>query len=290
MGETVAVAGIGGALGREVGRALRARGVRVVGLARSPAKVVHGVADEVRACDALHPETLAGAFDGSTIAFSAVGASVMPTMGLGWRGFGHVDVVANRSLLDAAKAQGVRRFAYVSVAHVPAIRNVAYVAAHEAVVDAIEASGLEPCIVRPTGFFSALAAYVDMAAAGRPLPVFGDGSAKSNPIDDADLARAAVDAMLDGARALEVGGPDVLSRRDMVDLAFEAIGKPPKSVSVPAGVLDAIGAMTRVLHPRIGQALRFYASLAKTDVVVAKVGRRTLREAFQARAEQLRSR
>lgn len=278
---TVLVCGASGALGKKVALGLTERGVPVRALVRDRARAPEGVA-EVAVGDALVAASLEGALAGVDTVFSAVGASVLPTL-KGWRGYTGVDVPANLNLLAAAKKAGVRRFVYVSVFHTPAMRSTPYVAAHEVVVDALKASGLSVCIVRPTGFFSALGALVEMAKKGS-LPSLGSGEAKSNPIDDGELAALCVEAVLSEDTEVLAGGPEVLTRNQMSEAAFAAVGLPVKFQKAPVGVARFMGVLMTPFHPRMGQLTQFLATLAENDAVAPARGKKTLGEYFKERA------
>jgi len=80
------------------------------------------------------------------------------------------------------------------------LRHLDYVRAHEQFVDALIASTLDHTIVRANGFFSS---YLDLLEAARrgPVVMFGNGQARSNPIHEAELAAACVDAIETDATA-----------------------------------------------------------------------------------------
>jgi uncharacterized protein YbjT (DUF2867 family) len=78
-----------------------------------------------------------------------------------------VDYQANLNLLQEAQSSGVKKFIYVSVLHGQTLRKVKICAAKEKFVDALTKSGLEYCIIRPTGFFSDMNEFLDMAQKGR---------------------------------------------------------------------------------------------------------------------------
>jgi uncharacterized protein YbjT (DUF2867 family) len=139
--------------------------------------------------------------------------------------------------------------------------------------------------VRPTGFFSALSALLDMAKQG-PLPSLGAGEAKSNPIDDEELAALCVDAVLGEATEVLAGGPEVLTRNQMSEAAFAAVGKAPAFRKLPSGVAKFMGAVLTPFHPRMGQLTLFLASLAENDAVAPKVGKKTLGEYFRQKVER----
>lgn len=282
----VLVAGATGALGRHVAAALAGRGWTVRALARDGerAKKVAGVA-EVHVGDALDRSSLAGAFDGVEVAFSCVGASIDPSPFKGWSSYLSVDVPANVNLIDAAKAAGVARFAYVSLHCDEAMRKtLRYVDAHERVVDHLRASGLDGRVLRPTGFFSAYGMLFDLARSGA-APLMGDGTARTNPIDDIDLADACADAVEGNTPPeLPLGGPEVVTRREAIDLAFAALGKPPRVVAMPVGAVGAMCAVMRPFFPRTADITRFVAHVSTHDCVAPARGSRTLADYYRARA------
>ena len=278
MGLTVLVGGASGALGGRVAAGLVARGLPVRAMVRDAARAPAGVA-EVAIADAMSPSTLDAAMQGVDTVFSALGASVAPVM-KGWRGYRGVDIPANLNLLAAAKRAGVRRFVYVSVFHTPPMASTPYIAAHEVVVEALKASGLSVGIVRPTGFFSALMALLDMAKDGVVMSL-GTGLSKSNPIDDAELADVCVETVLSDAAEALAGGPEVLTRTEMAERAFEALGKPPKFRKAPLAMGKVMGVMMLPFHPRLAQLASFIACLSENDAVAPMRGKKTLGAYFE---------
>lgn len=289
MNPIVVVAGASGSVGREVVRALAARGVRVRALSRDPKKLSDLPLAEVHLGDALDPKTLEGLFTGVDRAFSCVGASVSSDPGAGRAGFVDVDVPSNRNLIEAALRAGVRRFVYVSAAGAPEHRDVAYLRAHAEVEELLRHSGLAHAIIRPTGFFSAFEEYLALARKGA-VPEIGSGQVKTNPIHPADLAEVCADAVLsEETFAREVGGPQILTRHEVVELAFAALGKPTRVRRVPPGVARVGSALVRPFHPRLGELGQFLAAISSMDIVAEQTGSRRLADHFKdcvARAQK----
>jgi uncharacterized protein YbjT (DUF2867 family) len=285
MSGTVLVAGASGALGAHVARTLALRGEVVRVLVRDPARVpadLRGKVDVVVG-DALRPATLAAATKDVTALFSSVGASALPGL-RGWSSYYGVDVPANRNLLAAAEAAGtVEKIVYVSCHHDAALRRTGYVDAHERVAALLAASGIPSTIVRPTGFFTALSVFVDLAKKG-PVPEIGDGNVKTNPIDDADLARVCVEALASKDAAIPCGGPDVLTRHEIAALACEAVGKPVRVRRMPPWLMRFGAAMLRPFHPRMSHLLAFVTALHEHDLVAPVHGTRHLSDCFRERA------
>lgn len=281
----VLLAGASGAVGLEVLRLLRGRGHFVRTLSRCPhnAEKLRGLASEVVLCDATQPDGLAAAMAGIEVVVSCLGANVSLSL-RERRGFRAVDLVANTNLLEAAKAAGVRRFVYLSVHPGPGYEHTRYLRAHREMEERIRASGLDASFVRPTGVFTALSDLLGMARAGVGS-VVGDGRARSNPVHPLDVAEAVADVLLAGPLEVSVGGPQVLSREEVMLLAFQAVGKKPRIVHVPASLFRMLGVLLALVHPRLGDMLQFVAAVTTTDSVAPARGTRELLPWFQAQAQ-----
>jgi uncharacterized protein YbjT (DUF2867 family) len=155
-----------------------------------------------------------------------------------------------------------------------------YIRAHREVELALEASGLDHAVLRPTGFFGALAGLVEMAKKG-PLPMLAAGTARSNPIHEEDLADVCAAAISGGPRVQEVGGPEVLTRRQMSEAAFAALGRSPVFRSAPLTVARVAGALLLPFNPRLGHLVRFVADLSERDVIAPATGTQRLVDYFR---------
>lgn len=274
----VLVAGATGYLGRHAVRELKARGHHVRALARGSARLasLRGTADEVSAADATDRQALAGCCDGMDAVVSAVG--------LVGKGGGQtcwdVDYGANRNLLDEARRAGTGTFVYVSVVRAPALEKLQLVRAKRAFEQALRDSGLEHTVLLPNGYFSDFDAYLDMARKGR-VYLFGDGGFRINPVDGADVAAAAADALTSAAREVEIGGPDVLTHEQIAYQAFHALGKPPRITRIPAGLLTTALSLTRRLTPlRVHGVIEFPLTVLTHDVLSPATGHRRLADHY----------
>lgn len=289
--ETVLVAGGTGRLGREVVKELKRRGYRVRAMARTRSRIesLGGDVDEVVVADALRPGTLTPAVEGVDRVFSCLGASVIPMPRYGGRTFSEIDYPANRNLITAAKAARVKKFLYVSVFGAEKLPHRDFIRGHERVVEELRASGLDYAVVRPTGFFQSMEEILLVASKGL-LPEFAGGKARTNPIHEADLAEFCVNALFDPSHAqeLDIGGPDVLSRREIAQLAASAAGKEARIVKVPVSVLRGAGLLFRPFYPRVGHLMTFIADILVDDFAAPCYGRRRIADYFQERAAELR--
>jgi uncharacterized protein YbjT (DUF2867 family) len=273
----VLVAGATGAVGTELVRELMARHHRVRGLSRHACNI----ADEAVQADATATD-LTGVCRGVDVVISALGASVSPNAPEK-RSYDAVDYVGNSRLLAEAKQAGVKRFIYVSVHVEEGYRNNGYIAAHERFVDELRASGLSSTIIRPTGIFSAFAEILNYARQG-PVPVLGDGSAKSNPVHEADVALAAINALESGPAAIDIGGPDILTRRQVAEEMFRALGKKPRILSMPVGVFGVLTKLMSLGSPRKKELFDFLKAVAVTDSVAPALGKQRLADYLRRKA------
>lgn len=283
MTQLVLVAGASGVLGRHAISELKARGYRVRALTRNPERTRASCpeVDELHPADALEPATLRGACEGVQVVFSCLGAAVSPSFSghLGRKPFSAVDYPANKNLLEAALAARVSKFVYVSALTAQKTRHLDYMDAHERVVDALRSSGLDYAVLRPSGFFSAMGELVDMARKGA-VPVMGNGLAKTNPIHEADLAALCVDAIKDSSRERDIGGPEIFTRKQIAEMAFAAIGRPPKLRHVPVWLPRVASPLLRLINPRVAAVTAFLAEVTTHDSVAPAHGTRKLEAYF----------
>jgi uncharacterized protein YbjT (DUF2867 family) len=192
-----------------------------------------------------------------------------------------VDLEANLNLLAEAKRAGVRKFVYVSLHGADALGGLDYVDAHEEFVAALAASELDYTILRPTGFFYVFEEIFKMAAERGRVLLVGDGSARTNPIHETDLARECADAVEVGEREMPVGGPETYTRREIAELAFETLGRRPKITSLPPALVRAMIAPVKLFDRRLYDFLAFGVAVSTIDVVAPPTGRTGLRRHFR---------
>ena len=274
----VLIAGATGYLGRHLCAEYARRGHHVTALVRSRSRAA-GLADVLVEAEATRPDTLSGITDGIELVVSALGVTRQAD-GLGYR---DVDYQANVNLLREAERARVGRFAYVHVLHADQMAEVPLVAAKQAFVDALWASDMPATVIAPTGYFSDLEEILAMARAGR-VWLFGDGTARLNPIHGADLAAAAADATDAGRGWVEIGGPDVLTQDEIARAAFAALGAPPRITHLPDGLRRAALAVLPLLPRRVSGPARFFLTALGLDMVAPRFGTRRLADHFAAEA------
>jgi hypothetical protein len=116
--------------------------------------------------------------------------------------------------------------------------------------------------------------------------VAGDGQAKANPIHPVDVAELLAGLVDEGPEAIDAGGPEVMTREEVMRVAFDVVGKKPRIMHVPSGVFRMASVMMRLVHPRIADMLEFVAFVTTNDSVAPVCGKRTLRPWFEALAQK----
>jgi uncharacterized protein YbjT (DUF2867 family) len=285
--DRILVAGASGFLGRHVVQELGARGHEVRALIRDPGKreLIEGARDTV-AIDLLDAGArVHEATRGIDVVLSAAGQPCTLRRIADRRSFRHVDPQINRALLEAAIAQGVRKFVYVSVLAGPRLQELDYVAAHEQFIAELSASSIDHTIVRANGFFYSYLDLLHFARRGLAIG-FADGSARSNPIHEAELALACVEAIDSPHREIDVGGPEILTRREEAELAFAAVGRGTRVLRIPGPLSKAVLALIRLGDRRRGEMLEFLAAITATDVLAPPHGSRRLGDYLREHAEE----
>jgi uncharacterized protein YbjT (DUF2867 family) len=275
----VLVAGATGYLGSYVVRELGRRGYFVRAIVRSPDRLsgsAREAADEVVEAEVTRPGTLERVCDDIDVVFSSVGITRQKD-GLT---FQDVDYQGNLNLLEVARRAGVKKFIYVSVLDGPALTHLDIIRAHEDFVAELKGSGLSYTVIRSTGFFSDMGEYLAMARKGRVYLV-GSGESRINPIHGADLAVTCVDAVETDAAEIPVGGPAVLTHRQIAELALEAAGRSPDRItSVPVWVMESAAGLTRLFSRRRGELLAFFTTAMSRDAVGPPTGTHQLSDHF----------
>ena len=246
----------------------------------SPDLLTHPLLEVVEA-EVTEPDTLQGVCKGVHKVISTIGITRQKD-GLTYE---QVDFQANKNLLDEALREGVRKFIYVSVFKGEAMRHIAIGAAKERFVDALKASGLDYCIIRPSGFYSDMTIFFKMAMAKKDeILLFGKGQYAMNPIHGEDLAEVCVAQLERYEREVNVGGAEIFTQTEIACLAFEVLHKPANISYLPDWVRRLILKMGKYLLPKsIYGAIEFFLTTMAMDVVAPmQVGKHRLKAFFES--------
>jgi len=279
----VLVAGATGYLGGFILRELQQRGMWVRALARDTSKLrlpssLHIESIEGHMTD---PRSIEGCCKDIDIIISTVGITRQKD-GLTYM---DVDYQANLNLLREARKTGVQKFIYISVFNGRKLQHLKICAAKEKFVDELKSSGIDFCVIRPNGFFSDMAAYLEMAKKGR-IYLFQHGGRSANPIHGADLASLCVDAIDSDRKEIDIGGPHVLSHREIAHLAFRALGKDAVITSIPDWLRKMVlWSLRKFTSSKLYGPLEFFLTVMAMDMIAPEFGTRTLQDFFMDTVE-----
>lgn len=182
-----------------------------------------------------------------------------------------VNVDATRWLLEACERQGIGRILFVSsiAADYPDLSRYPYGRSKLAAETLVRQSHLDYTILRPTivlGRESPIWQKLRSLATLPLMPVFGDGSARVQPVSVEDVARGMV-YLLDRSRfsneVLELGGPEVLTMLELLRRIRQACGTskglafriPARPVQFALGILGKVAGGRLPVSP--GQLVPF---------------------------------
>ena len=253
-GMDVAVMGATGFVGRHVVPYLAARGHRVRAASRD-AERLPGWGDAVTA-HAADVETGEGLAETLRGAEAMVHLVAIPREH-GGRTFEEVNVRGVRRALAAARQAGVRRVVHLSVLGAAEDPKLRYLHSKWRGEQLVRDSGMEWVILRPSllfgegdGFFNLVKVTLTWWSPGI-VAIPGDGSSRFQPLSVEDLALAVERCLIEADRAgsvYEIGGPDYLTYRQIVERVMEVTGKRRLKLNMPIPLISALTAVTdRVL-------------------------------------------
>ena len=251
MQNLVTVFGGSGFIGAQAVRQLAKAGWRIRVAVRNPAKAyamrLHGDVGQIDIVQAniRNAPSLRRALAGASAAVNLVGV----LRETGRQGFQALQAMGARNVAEAARAEGVTRLVQMSAIGADAGSESKYArtkAEGEAAVREIypDAVILRPSIVfgPEDDFFNRFAA---MAQISPVLPLIGGGGTRFQPVFVGDVGKAIAAAVTlpDAAgQTYELGGPGVLTFRQLMDVLLSQIGKRRFLAPVPWPVASLLGA------------------------------------------------
>lgn len=274
----ILLAGASGYLGSFIAKELIKRDYFLKVIVRDSKKFIEKKikVNKIIEAEVTKAESLKGEIQGIDIVISSIGITRQKD-GLSYM---DVDYRANMNLLKEAKISGVKKFIYISAFNGDKLKNIQILQAKEAFVKELKNSGLDYCIVRPNGFFCDMEEIYNMAKNGS-IYLFGDGEIKLNPIHGQDLAEVCINAITNVDKEINVGGPDILSLKDISNIAFEALDKKSKIIYIPDFIRLFILKIGKFILPiKTFGPIEFFLSAMAKDMIAPKYGKHTLQEHY----------
>ena len=252
----VTVFGASGFVGRHVVRALLKRGWRVRAAVRRPNLAGHlqplGMVGWVQPIQAnlRYRWSVDRAVTGADAVVNLVG--ILHESGR--QRFDAVQDFGARAVAEAARAAHVSRLVHVSAIGADANSLSAYARSKAAGEAAVFETLPGSVVFRPSiqfgpedSFFNRFAALARLSPA---LPLFGGGHTRFKPVFVGDVAQAiadAVDGKVVGGRVYELGGPEIKTFRECMELMLATTERRRLLLPVPWGVAKAVAGVTQLL-------------------------------------------
>lgn len=251
----IAVIGATGFVGRHVVAHLQARGHRIRAVSRAGRRRPEwGAGVEAMAGDVVTGDGIETTLRGADAVVHLV---AIPREG-GGRRFDEVNVRGVGRVLAAMQAAGVDRIVHLSVLGVtddPAFR---YLHSKWRGEELVRDSDRAWVVLRPSlmfgegdGFFHLIKVTLTWWSPGI-IVIPGAGDARFQPLSVDDLAIAIERSILDEGRAgsiYELGGPEYVTYRQIVDRVMEATGKRRLKLNMPIPLISALTAVTDRILP-----------------------------------------
>jgi uncharacterized protein YbjT (DUF2867 family) len=280
----VTIIGGSGFVGRHIVRALAKRGYRVRVACRRPDLAGHvqplGTVGQVMPVQAnvRYPASVAAACDGAFAVINLTGVLYSS----GAQSFDAVHAFGAEASARAAKAAKARVFIQMSAIGADANSSSEYAKSKAEGEARARANFPGATILRPSiifgpedGFFNRFASLARFVPA---LPLIGGGETKFAPVFVGDVAEAVariVDTGEADAKTYELGGPETLNFRELMQFTLETIGRKRLLVPVPWAVAKVQGMLLGLLPGRLLTSDQ--VELLRADNVVGEAARRERR-------------
>ena len=265
----IAIVGGTGFVGSHLVPHLVEAGHRVIAISRTGRRLPGWTdAVEARAADV----TTGAGLDEALAGADAVVHLVAIPRESGGRRFDDVNVGGTRRVVDAAQRAGIRRFVHLSVLGVVDDPKLGYLRSKARGEQLVRESSLDWVVLRPSlmfgvgdGFFNIVKTTLRYWSPG-VVAIPGNGDTRFQPLSADDLAIAVERSVTDadrGGSVYELGGPDWLTYRQIVDEVMRVTGMRRLKLPIPIPLIGALTAVTdRILpifpvtHDQIGSLQR----------------------------------
>lgn len=273
----VTIFGGSGFVGRHVVRALAKRGYRIRVAVRRPDLGGHlqplGNVGQISFVQAnlRYRNSVDRAVEGADHVINCVGV----LFERGRNTFEAVQDFGARAVAEAARAAGAT-LTHISAIGADAKSESRYARTKGRAEAAIMETLPEAIILRPSIIFGPeddfFNKFAEMARFSPVLPLIGGGRTKFQPVYVTDVAEAvarAVDGKVARGKIYELGGPQVLSFRDCLELLLKTIDRKRRFVSLPFGLASLLGSVSSLVPFITPPLTADQVLLLKSDNVVS---------------------
>ncbi|WP_411034691.1 complex I NDUFA9 subunit family protein [Shinella sp. BYT-45] len=277
----VTVFGGSGFVGRHVVRALARRGYRIRVAVRRPdlagfLQPIGGVGQiSFVQANLRYRQSVDRAVEGADHVVNCVGILFES----GRNNFDAVQDFGARAVAEAARAVGAK-LTHISAIGADEKSASSYARTKARGEAAVMKTVPDAVILRPSivfgpedGFFNK---FADMSRLAPALPLIGGGHTKFQPVYVSDVAEAvarSVDGTIERGRIYELGGPEVLTFRQCLELMLRVVDRKRPFVTLPFGIASLIGSIASLVPFITPPLTADQVALLRSDNVVSQAAR-----------------
>ncbi len=281
--QTICIFGGTGFIGHQIVRELAGKGYRIKVAGRVPERIFDlkpcGAVGQIVpvACDYRDEESVRHALAGCDAAVNCIG--ILYEKGKAAR-FDRIHTQLPAQIARICEEEGVERFIHLSALGVDKASSryaKSKLAGEEDVLKAFpKATILRPSVVFGPGdnFFNM---FAKIAVISPALPLIGGGQTKFQPVyvgDVSDAVRLAITMPAIGennpqGKIYELGGPDILTFKDIYEELFKQTGRKKALINLPWGIAALQGGLMNVFLPNPPLTADQVCTL-KTDNIVSE--------------------
>ncbi len=204
--------------------------------------------------DVTDVASLRGAMDGCTTVIHLVAIITED----GDATFDTVIRQGTENVLAEAKRAGVQHFILMSALGVRNDPAYPYFQAKYGAEEAVRQSGIPYTIFRPSIIFGPRDGFINQLAdlvRGAPVvPIAGNGRSLFQPVSVAEVARSfawAVEHAESHGQTYDLGGPDILTYDEIIDIIQRQLGTSKRKVHLPAGLVSSVVTLSSPLPEKL---------------------------------------
>ena len=170
--------------------------------------------------------------------------------------FDAINVQGTRNVLEAAEQAGVRKIVHLSAIGAGPDPKYPYLRSKWEGEEAVVNSSVRHVILRPSLVFGPGDEFINALAAtirvGPVVPFIGSGNTRFQPIHVEDVARCVDRVLIDSTyngETVEIGGPDILTYRQITDMIIRTFGGRKMKVRVPISMMRSALPFLRLASP-----------------------------------------
>lgn len=274
----VVLFGSTGNLGKKIAGELKQKGHDVTAVVRNEKKAteVKPFVHHIIVADIADATALKGICHGFETVVSSLGKSVSPN-DRSKPSFRDIDLDANSYILDEAVKSSVKKFVYISALHAENYPHLEYFNVHHQFSERLKQSGIDYSIIKPPALFSVFTDLIELAKKGR-LMTIGKGDRLTNPIYEGDLAKVTVESIHQPNAIIEVGGKEILTRKQINEI-IQDIAAPHKKIrTVPIGTIKAFLPLIKLASKNMFDKVAFFTAVMEHDTIAPQVGEMKLED------------